>query len=153
MWEVMTGLLVGSLVGGLVPVVNAEAIVVVTTLATSAAAIPLIAVIATTGQMIAKLGLFMTARWAPSRLPPRAHAALERGREVIGRYPRAVHAIVFVSAVVGLPPFYAVSLAAGALGTAVLPFLILGTAGRALRFTFVAWAASRFGEAALGLLG
>jgi membrane protein YqaA with SNARE-associated domain len=43
-------------------------------------------------------------------------------------------ALVFTSALTGLPPFYAVSVAAGMLGFRPGPFLAAGLAGRLLRF-------------------
>ena len=153
MWELLIGLLVWSLVGGVVPVVNAEAMVVLAALAAPAAAVPLVAIVATIGQMIAKVGLYGAARWAPSRLPRRARLALQSGSEAIERRPRAVHGMILLSAVVGLPPFYAVSLAAGALKTSLHGFVVLGSVGRGVRFALLAWAATHFGEAALELLG
>jgi len=153
MWEMMLGLLLWSLVGGIVPIVNAEVMVVVAILATSAAAIPVVAVVATVGQMIAKVVLYLTARWAPSRLPDRARRALDQGSEAIERRPGAVRGVILFSAVVGLPPFYGVSLAAGALKTSWRSFVVLGSLGRVVRFAVVAWAASRFGEAAFDFLG
>jgi membrane protein YqaA with SNARE-associated domain len=153
MWEMLLGLLVWSLIGGVVPVVNAEAMVVVATLATSAAAVPVVAAVATVGQMIAKVGLYVAARWAPSRLPQRARVALQRGSEAIERRPGAVHGVILLSAVLGLPPFYGVSLAAGALRTSLQSFIVLGALGRGVRFGALAWAASRFGDAALDFLG
>ena len=88
-------------------------LVVIATVAVSAWGAPVVAAIVTVGQMVAKMGLFLTARWAPSRLPPRARVALSRGSSAIEGRDGAVNSIIGVSAFVGLPPFYAVSLAAG----------------------------------------
>jgi membrane protein YqaA with SNARE-associated domain len=47
--------------------------------------------------------------------------------------------VVFVSSLVGFPPFYLVSVAAGALEMAFGPFLALGSVGRLLHFGVIAW--------------
>ena len=107
----------------------------------------------TLGQMIAKMGLYLTARLAPSRLPRRAQEALVKGADAIEHRRGAVHSIIAVSSVVGLPPFYAVTLAAGALKVPWLGFFAIGLLGRALRFGALAYAASRFGEVALDFVG
>jgi membrane protein YqaA with SNARE-associated domain len=59
---------------------------------------------------------------------------------------------VFTSAAVGLPPFYGVSLAAGALGMRTRSFVLSGAAGRLVRFGVLAWAARNVGEGVLELL-
>jgi membrane protein YqaA with SNARE-associated domain len=51
--------------------------------------------------------------------------------------PGAAAAVIFTSAVSGLPPFYLVSVAAGALRVSLARFLILGASGRFLRFASV----------------
>lgn len=153
MAELLTGLMVGSLVGGVIPVVNAEVMVVVATLAATSAGAPAVVAVATIGQMIAKTGLFLTARWAPARLPRRARVALDRGAAAIEGREGAVNSLMLVSAVVGLPPFMGVSVAAGALRVSWQSFVVIGSIGRALRFSGVAWAAVKFGEVALEMIG
>jgi membrane protein YqaA with SNARE-associated domain len=73
---------------------------------------------------------------APQR---RGAAAVARWRDRFERHPRAVLATVLVSAVVGLPPFYVVSVAAGAMGLQFRRFVFVGTLGRLLHFAAVAW--------------
>ena len=46
-------------------------------------------------------------------------------------------AVVAVSSLTGLPPFYGVSLAAGAVRLPLASFLLVGTVGRIVRFTLV----------------
>ena len=46
--------------------------------------------------------------------------------------------VTFASAVIGLPPFYLVTLVAGVAGLRLRTFLWLGTLGRAIRFFAIA---------------
>ena len=53
-----------------------------------------------------------------------------------------IEVFVFVSAVVGIPPFYIVSLLGGALELSVTRFIVVGCAGRLIRFLVIAGGAS-----------
>jgi membrane protein YqaA with SNARE-associated domain len=119
----------GAVVSSLVPVVNAELLLMGLALASPAAA-PLLVVAMAAGQMVGKSILFLgggcltrasletrLARWGLDRPGRRAGAPL-----------------VGISALTGLPPFYLVSIAAPALGVSFRTFLALGFAGRLLRF-------------------
>ncbi|MEQ9568769.1 MAG: hypothetical protein RLN75_01155 [Longimicrobiales bacterium] len=152
MWEILGGLFVGSIVSGVVPLVNAELICVAAAVAVPFAGLPLVVAASTVGQMIAKVVLFALARSAPSRLPKKAAARLDKAVEAVRERGGAAGSLVFVSAVVGLPPFYGVSLAAGALGMRLSTFLLTGTAGRAIRFAVLAWTAHALGEGTAELL-
>ncbi len=152
MLEILGGLLLGCVVSGVVPVVNAELLVAGAAVAAPGLGVPLLAAVSATGQMITKTGLFVVARWATTRLPARARAALERAAEGVGRRGGAASSVVFASAATGLPPFYGVSLAAGALGMRLRSFVVSGTAGRVLRFGVLAWAARYLGAGVLGVV-
>ena len=81
----------------------------------------------------------------PARGPaPGAPAAL-------ARRGGAASTVVFASAAVGLPPFYGVSLASGVLGMRLPIFLVSGSAGRCVRFAFLAWLGHHLGPAAVGM--
>jgi membrane protein YqaA with SNARE-associated domain len=149
MWEILGGLLIGSAISGILPLVNAELLVAGAALAAPGIGVPLVAAVSTAGQMITKTVLFGLARWAPSRLPPKGQAALARASGALERRGSAVGSLVFTSAAVGLPPFYGVSLAAGALGMRTRSFLLSGGAGRLVRFGVLAWTARHVG---VGLL-
>ena len=151
MWEVLGGLFVWTMIGGVIPVINTELMVVVTAVTLSSQGAPLVVAVATLGQMITKTSLFFLARWAPSRLPEKACGALDRGHDWIERHGGATGSLIFLSAALGLPPFYAISLAAGALDVRWPLFVGLGTLGRAIRFGALAWAGLHFGEEALQL--
>ena len=150
MWEILGGLLVGTVVSGVVPLVNAEILVAGAAVAAPAVGVPLVAVVSAFGQMISKTLLFSVARWAPGRLPKKARAALERASQAVERRGGTASSMVFASAAVGLPPFYGVSLAAGALGMRLRTFVVSGGIGRLLRFAALAWAARYVGAGFLG---
>ncbi len=145
MWEILAGLALGCVISGVVPLVNAELLVVAAAIAVPTPAIPLVVMVATVGQMLTKTLLFEVARRAPARLPARARAALARAVDRVRSRQATAGSLVFASAASGIPPFYGVSLAGGALGIRIQTFLVTGTAGRALRFGAIAWAAHSVG--------
>lgn len=162
--ELLGGLFVGALVSGVVPLVNAELLVVAAAgAAASVAALPAtlaVATVSAAGQMTSKTVLFGLARWAPSRLPARARRVVDRASGRAERRPAALWAAILASAATGLPPFYGVSLAAGALGVRTSTFVSSGLLGRLARFGVLALgahvAASRLlegGGAWTGTLG
>jgi membrane protein YqaA with SNARE-associated domain len=119
----------GAVVSSLVPFVNAELLLLGLALAAPAAA-PMLAVVVAVGQMAGKSALFLGAR----RVSESALAArLERWR-LNGRGRVAGGPLVGLSALTGLPPFYLLSIAAPALGVRFRTFLVMGLAGRLLRF-------------------
>ena len=148
MWEILGGLLVSTAISGLVPVVNAEILVLVAAAAVPAVGVPLVAITSTLGQMSTKTSLFMLARRAPHRLRGRARGVLERVRRRVERRGGAAGSLVFASAATGVPPFYGVSLASGALGMRLLPFFLAGGAGRLIRFGLLAWTGHTVGGSA-----
>ena len=145
MSEMLVGLALGCLLSGVVPLVNAELLVIAAAVAVPTAALPLVVIVATTGQMLSKTALFELARRAPRRLPERARIALDGAVERIRGRGGAAGSLVFASAASGIPPFYGISLAGGALGIRLQTFLVTGTAGRGLRFAALAWAAHSVG--------
>ena len=122
----------GAVVSSLVPFVNAEILLLGLTAASPEAA-PLLVVVMAAGQMAGKSALFL----GGDRLtPPAIEARLARWR--LDRRKRAAGApLIGVSALVGLPPFYLVSIAAPSLGVRFRTFLAMGLAGRLLRFALL----------------
>ena len=119
----------GAVVSSLVPIVNAELLLMGLALASPAAA-PLLVVVMAAGQMVGKSVLFLGGgRLTRATLGDR----LARWR-LDGRTRRAGAPLIGISALTGLPPFYLVSVAAPALGVPFRTFLALGLAGRLLRF-------------------
>lgn len=138
MFEILLALLLASAVSGVVPVVNAELLVVAAAAAVPAVGLPLVAAVSTAGQMSTKTALFVVARLAPHRLPIRARAALERAGAAVEHRGGAASTVVFASAATGLPPFFGISLASGAVGMRLSRFVAAGTLGRFARFSALA---------------
>lgn len=139
MLETLAGLFLATAVSGVVPLVNAEVLVMAAAAALPMALLPVVVVVSVAGQMITKTWLFALARWAPQRLPRRGQAALDRAAATLARRRGTASSVVFASAAVGLPPFYGVSLASGVLGMRLPTFVLSGSAGRAIRFGVLAW--------------
>ncbi len=121
---------------GIVPfVINTELCLAAVAVTTHAPA-PVVVAVAATGQMLAKYTLYLAGRgtvsfkWVRQERRAKAEAAFERHR-------RHALALVGVSAVTGIPPFYGVSLVAGAVRLHALSFVAIGTVGRLVRFTVV----------------
>ena len=118
-----------------VPVVNAEIYLLGVSAAVPPALLPAVVLAATLGQMAGKSALYFAGngfvllpeRWR--RLPPGLQERLASSRTGTG--------VVLISAVTGVPPFYAVTVLAGLLRWSFPRFLAAGTCGRALRFAAV----------------
>jgi membrane protein YqaA with SNARE-associated domain len=123
-------------VSGLVPVFNCELYLLYLAVKAPRAELPLLVLIITLGQMAAKCILYWGGRGA-LRIP----AALEGGTvallsQRLGSGWKGA-AVIFGSALSGLPPFYPMSVACGVLRWSFVSFLVFGTAGRFLRFAAV----------------
>jgi membrane protein YqaA with SNARE-associated domain len=119
----------GALVSSLVPFVNAELLLLGLALAAPGSA-PLLAVVVAVGQMAGTSALFLGGR----RLSHETLVSrLDRWR-LRDRSGRSGAPLVGLSAFTGLPPFYLLSVAAPALGIRFPTFLVMGLAGRLLRF-------------------
>jgi len=130
------------LVGGFVPIVNAEVYLAsVGAMSERAMVFPLI-VTGTLGQMTAKTAIFLAGRGL-LRLPVARDS--ERMRVVLAKaraWRGPIELFVFMSAVVGIPPFYIVSLLGGALDLSVARFVVVGFTGRLIRFLVIGFTAN-----------
>ena len=130
------------LVGGFVPIINAEVYLAsVGAMSERAMVFPLI-VTGTLGQMTAKTAIFLAGRGL-LRLPVARDS--ERMRVVLAKaraWRGPIELFVFMSAVLGIPPFYIVSLLGGALDLSVARFIVVGFTGRLIRFLAIAYAAN-----------
>lgn len=141
-----------SVVSGLIPLVNAEVLVAGAAVAVPPGyVIPVIAV-CSLGQMVAKVGLYAGARWLPERLPEKARARLDRASGKTKRLEEAGFTLVLISSIVGLPPFYLITLAAGALRMNLTWFIVVGLAGRVVRFAVIAYSAVAAGDVIQGTM-
>lgn len=128
-----------TVVSAIVPWVNAEIILLsFVALAHSPAQLALVVVIATAGQMAGKCVVF----WAGRRGEGwRGHGGelAQRWRQRLAAKPCRANILVFLSSAVGVPPFFLVTLAAGATGVNFRAFLVAGTVGRLVRFGALAF--------------
>lgn len=124
-----------ALVGGLVPLLNVELYLAGVAIAAPGASVVPLALAAGLGQILAKVVLY-GAGLGVLRLSTR-RGGLERvAARLHGGGPGA-RAVVFASALVGVPPLYAVAVAAGTLRLGLPAFVALGFLGRLLRFAAI----------------
>jgi membrane protein YqaA with SNARE-associated domain len=123
-------------VSGVLPFVINTELCLVGVAALSRAPAPAVVGCAVGGQMLAKYLLYLTGKGALNLRFVRR----ERRDTAARTFERHRHhslALVGFSAVTGLPPFYGISLLAGAVGLPLTSFLVVGTIGRIVRFTVV----------------
>ena len=135
--SVLAGTFVFSLVGGIVPFLNVEAYLLSLSALAPAASVWPVAIAAALGQMAAKSLLYLAGRGL-LRLPhPRMKERIEAATARLANAEHGSMAVVTASAVTGIPPFYAISVAAGVLRLRFARFFALGLAGRIVRFAAV----------------
>ena len=136
-----------GLASALLPVVNAEAFVLVAVARSGPGAAWALVLAVALGQTAGKLVLFESARRGATAWLSRLHrgrrdsARLSRWSARVSsglRSRRGGPALVLTSAVLGLPPLAVVSLAAGAAGQRHLVFGLTCLAGRTARFAALA---------------
>jgi membrane protein YqaA with SNARE-associated domain len=139
------GTLVAGVLSGLIPIINGELFLIgVVLLSGKVWPAIVLAVLVAVGQMIAKIILYKMAHGATglgkeSRFGKKLEAAKAKVEKwKTGMWQDKPLAITFVSALTGLPPFYIVTLLAGALGVRFKTFLLLGIIGRVVRFVALA---------------
>jgi membrane protein YqaA with SNARE-associated domain len=121
---------------GFIPIVNAEIFLVGAAALAPRSSLPLIALLAAAGQMVAKSGMYLGGRGVVRLPSEKRKADLEALRARVERW-RSRDLLVFVSAGLGLPPFFAVSILAGTLRFPFPRFLVAGFLGRLIRFGLI----------------
>src|SRR5690242_17696731 len=128
------------MVSSVVPVFNMETYIVVAYAKSDATALQ-IALVGSLGQNIGKLVWYYVCRqsldlpWLRRRIEtPRRQAQFERWSAFVQGRPAVSGLLTFVSALVGLPPFFAMAMIAGTLRMNVVVFFVAGLAGRTLFF-------------------
>jgi len=131
--------LIVGVVSGLVPVVNGELYLISALLITVNPITGItLAVLLAIGQMIAKVILYQAARRASNAGHGRFHAKIEKARAKVAAWRGRPLTLTFVSSIVGLPPFYLVTLVAGIVEVRFFTFVWLGLVGRTIRFLAIA---------------
>jgi len=128
----------------LIPLVNIEAYLGVRAGLDSEIGPWVLGLVAGLGQMFGKLIWYylgansLSWAWIRRRIErPKRQAKLRIWRARTHDRPVAAGALVFVSALTGLPPFAILSVIAGQLKMNLAVFLVLGLVGRSLRFTAI----------------
>jgi len=124
---------------GLLPALNGEVFLVgLTRLAIdSPTQLPAIVVLAALGQMTAKIILYYVAAGALTLPGGRLQARIASMRDRVERWKDKPLWVLAASATIGLPPFYLVTLAAGAMRIRLPVFLAIGVIGRIVHFAAV----------------
>lgn len=129
------GCFAATFVSAIVPWVNAEIMVLaLPALASSSSALALLVVIATAGQMTGKLAVYWAGRGSAACPSPRVARMIARWEPLCAASPGRAAGLVALSSAVGIPPFFVMTLVAGALRMDVARFLAAGTCGRLIRF-------------------
>lgn len=133
------GTFIVCFLAGLIPLINAEVFLVgVALLAVSSPApLPAIVLLAALGQMVAKIVLYYAALGMLELPSGKRKEKIEKARARIEKWRNKPKMVLAVSATLGLPPFYLVSLAAGALKIRLRTFFAIGMAGRIVRFAVI----------------
>jgi membrane protein YqaA with SNARE-associated domain len=136
-----SGLYALAVLTAILPWVNAEVVMIsAAAVCTSGEAISVAVILVTAGQMTGKSAMYWMMRYGDAGIPVRLRTAIERWRAQLAERPRRTLATILTSAVIGIPPFYVVSAAAGAFRVDFCRFVIVGTCGRLVHFAVVAFA-------------
>jgi len=129
-----------GMVSSVVPVFNMETYIVVAYARSDATALQL-AFIGSVGQNIGKLVWYFVCResldigWLKRRLEtPKRQAQFQRWSDFVQNRPGVSGLVTFLSALVGVPPFFVMAMIAGTLRMNVFVFFLSGIAGRTLFF-------------------
>jgi membrane protein YqaA with SNARE-associated domain len=127
-----------AVISGVFPLVNAELYLIglTVTLGYSPQLFAIAAILAL-GQTLTHSVLFQTARGVTSLGAKRRvglEAKLARVRERLDRWRDKVLVVLCAAATIGLPPMMLVSLCAGSLAIRFRTFVVIGLAGRLVRF-------------------
>lgn len=125
-------------ISGFVPLVNAEAVVIAAAAFSGQEMILEIAIISAFGQMIAKGILYFAGRGVLNIPMGKYEAKLAEVEQKFERWRGKSDLFIFLSASVGFPPFYVVSILAGVVKHNFYRFFLFGMAGRTIRFGLLA---------------
>lgn len=130
---------VGCVVGSVVPIIHTELLIFgISALAPGAQGL-LLVLVATAGTMVGKTILYYAGQGLV-RLPLRRRERIDRYLEEARERQGIASGVLFAAAAVGFPPFYVVTVAAGAIRISLLRFIVIGFLGRLIRFSIVVYA-------------
>lgn len=131
-----------GVVSALIPVVNAELYIAAAAAVVPRVQQPVMIAIFTAGTMVGKTALYIASERVMRSRSPKTKEAVNAWAGRLHAKQGIVWPIVFASAVVGFPPMYPVTLAAGVLHIGAVGFFIVGYVGRFVRFSVITWAAN-----------
>jgi membrane protein YqaA with SNARE-associated domain len=135
--------------GALIPFLNTEVYLIgASAMAPRALWVPLV-VSGTIGAMAGKVLLYYAGRGVVKLPGGRVQRGLARMQARMEEKPLVGKLLYAASAVVGVPPFYVTTVAAGAVGMNFMFFLVVGFFGRLIRFALVV-ALPQMAKAGLG---
>jgi membrane protein YqaA with SNARE-associated domain len=124
-----------TVTSAIVPWINAEVIVLtLPAVASSTTALVALVAVATAGQMTGKCVIYWAARRGNQKISPRIEQRLAPWRRRCEGHPLMMIGLMLWSSIVGMPPFYLMTMVAGALGMNFPVFVAIGTIGRLIRF-------------------
>jgi len=133
---IYAGAMIYCFLGAIIPLFNIEALLVVLASTTAAGREwPTMALAASISHMGGKLLLYAAGGGIGLRLPEKHRATVERTRQRFESWRHGRLWLIFLSALAGFPPFYAVSVLAGMIRVGWVRFALVGLAGRLIRFS------------------
>jgi len=128
-----------TVVSAVVPWVHGEIVLLsFTTTASSPAAIAVLVLAATAGQMTGKMALYAAGRQGSRVSSPWLTRLIDKWRPRCTANPNHADRLVLVSSAIGFPPFIVTSVLAGALEMQLARFVVVGSFGRLVHFAAVA---------------
>lgn len=152
----LISLLAIAFASALVPVINIEAYLGLRAALADVGDLWVLGFVAAFGQMVGKVIWYyigassLSWGWVKRRVEqPKAQARLVKWRSRTEERPMVAGLLVFVSALSGFPPFAILAVLAGQLRMSLTLFLLLGLAGRWLRFVAVLGGVTWLGESGI----
>ena len=127
-------------ISGFLPIVNAELVVIAAAAMSGENMIVPIAILSAVGQMLAKAILYLAGRGVLNIPMGKYEEKLTQWEEKFKNWQGIkTDLFIFLSASVGFPPFYVISILAGMFKLNFLRFFLSGTLGRTVRFGILAF--------------
>jgi len=124
-----------SIVSALVPWVNGEVLLLsLAALVRSPFHLAALVLLASAGQMVGKCALYWAGRGVIPLQSGRVGRTVTSWRERFERSSSRPMGLVFISSALGIPPFYVITILAGAVRLRFGRFIAVGACGRVLRF-------------------
>jgi membrane protein YqaA with SNARE-associated domain len=127
-----------GMASALIPVINAELFIIFLGTVASRQMLPWLVLVSTVSHMAGKAVLYYAGR-AADRLPDGwLKTKILRAQKSTHDHDRMGGALVFTSSLVGLPPFYVITVASGVVRLPFVTYMVAGFVGRLIRFGLIA---------------